>query len=92
MTRDGLEAIPALAAESYTLTMTEVMSVQQAMDAGDAWEQATVGLDSLSVFYLTHIPSIFDEYLQNVVAGQVIDIEPDILWQSGVVASKKSMI
>ncbi len=89
VTQDGLEAIPTLAAEGYTLTMTEVMSVQQAMDACDAWEQATAGLDHLPVAYLAHIPGIFDEYMQNVVTGQAIDIEPDILWQAGVAVSKK---
>ncbi|MDW7658379.1 MAG: transaldolase family protein [Bacillota bacterium] len=89
VTEEGLKAIPELAAQGITLTMTEVMSVQQAMDACDAWGKATADLAVRPVAYLAHIPGIFDEYLQHYVADNKIDIEPDILWQAGVAVSKK---
>jgi transaldolase len=89
VTGEGLKAIPELAALGITLTMTEVMSVQQAMDACDVWEKATADLAVQPVAYLAHIPGIFDEYLQHYVADNRIDIESDILWQAGVAVAKK---
>lgn len=89
VTESGLQAISQLAAEGMTLTMTEVMSVQQAMDACDAFESATAELMRPPAAYLAHIPGIFDEYLQKEVKEKHIDIEPDILWQAGVAVAKK---
>jgi transaldolase len=89
VTADGLTAIAVLAAEGLTLTLTEVMSVQQAMDACEVWEQAVRGLKVQPVAYLAHIPGIFDEHLQHQAQAQHLDIEPDLLWQAGVAVSKK---
>lgn len=90
VTEDGLKAIEVLAAEGMPINATEVMSVRQAMDVCEVYEKATRGMSVRPIIYYSHISGILDEYLQNEVRRQNIDVSPDALWQAGIAAAKKS--
>jgi len=39
--------------------------------------------------YISHIAGIYDDYLQNVVKKENIDISTDVLWQAGLAVARK---
>ncbi|MCL2058681.1 MAG: hypothetical protein FWH01_06430 [Oscillospiraceae bacterium] len=90
VTPDGLEAIKALAPKGIPINATEVMSVRQALDVCEAYAGATAGMKAPPVIYYSHISGILDEYLQNNVKEQNIDISKDALWHAGIAAAKKT--
>ncbi|HHW48435.1 MAG TPA: hypothetical protein GXX14_07450 [Clostridiaceae bacterium] len=89
VTKDGLEAIKILAAERVPINATEVMAVRQALDVCEIYEKAVKGMKDPAPMYFSHIAGIFDEYLQNTVKNNRIDISPDALWQAGISVAKK---
>jgi len=91
VTEDGLKAIEELLAEGTPINATEVMCVRQAMDVCDAYDRATKGMKNPPVVYFSHIAGIFDEYLNNYVNRNNVDIDKDALWQAGVAVGKKIM-
>lgn len=89
-TADGLKAIAILAAEGVPINATEVMTVRQALDVAEVHRKATQGMRNRPVIYYSHIAGIFDEYLQNLVKREGIDVSPDALWQAGIAVAKKA--
>jgi transaldolase len=90
VTQEGLEAISILAAERIPINATEVMAVRQALDVCEVYQKATRGMKDPAPIYFSHITGIYDEYLQNVVREQGIDISPDALWQAGMSIARKA--
>lgn len=88
-TRQGLEAMEILVREGYPVLATEVMSVAQAVDVCELYERVTAGIGRPPVMYLAHIAGIFDEHLQVTVKREGIDVDPDALWQAGILVAKK---
>ena len=90
VTADGLEAIEILASKGIAINATEVMAVRQAMEVGAAYRKGIKGLKNPAPIYYSHISGILDEYLQNNVKENNIDVDPDALWQAGIAAAKKT--
>ena len=89
VTEEGLEAIEILAAEKVPINATEVMAVKQALDVCEVYKKATKDMKDPAPIYFSHITGIYDEYLQNTVKEENIDISQDILWQAGISIAKK---
>jgi transaldolase len=88
-TESGLEAMEVLLAENTPINATEVMGIRQAMDICNIYERVTKKTGKYPVSYISHITGIYDEYLQEYVQKNNIDISPDILWQAGLAIARK---
>lgn len=90
VTEEGLKAIEYLAANGCPINATEVMSVRQALDVCDVYTRATKGLKNKAPIYYSHITGILDQYLNQYVTDNNIDISKDALWQAGIACAKKT--
>ncbi|ORC32716.1 hypothetical protein B4O97_15580 [Marispirochaeta aestuarii] len=89
VTEDGLKAIEILLSEGIPVNATEVMGVRQALDVCDIYDRVAAGGRTMPSVYFSHITGIFDEYLQNHVSENSIQISPDTLWQAGMIVARK---
>jgi len=90
VTEQGLAAISELLAENIPLTATEIMSVQQALDVGEACDNAATKPPGIRpVLYYAHIAGIFDEYIACLVQERQIQIPRDYVWQGGIAVARK---
>ncbi len=89
VTEGGLEAVRECISEGIPVNATEVMSLHQAMDLCDVYDEATKGMAYPPKVYLSHIAGIFDEYLAHAVAAANIDVSSDHLHQAGKIIAKK---
>jgi transaldolase len=89
VTQDGLKAVGQCIREGMPVNATEVMSVQQAMDLCDVYDDAIQGMENPPKVYLSHIAGIFDEYLTKYVSTNGIEISTDHLFQAGKIVAKK---
>jgi transaldolase len=90
VTEDGLKAIRILLSEGIAINATEVMAVRQAMDVCDIYNEVCSGMENPPVVYFSHITGIYDEYLQNTVREQNIDVSTDALWHAGMAIARKT--
>jgi transaldolase len=88
-TKAGLEAMKVLLEENTPINATEVMSVRQALDLCDLYEQVTEATGQQPVSYLSHIAGIYDEYLQRYVRDNKVEVSRDFLWQAGLTVARK---
>ncbi len=88
-TVDGIEAMRILAGEGFPLLATEVMSVAQAISVCEVFETAYRTATRPSAMMFAHIPGIFDEQIQQTAKEQGISVDPDALWQAGLIVAKK---
>ncbi|MHB0896725.1 MAG: transaldolase family protein [Spirochaetales bacterium] len=89
VTEGGLEAVGECIREGMPVNATEVMSLRQAMDLCDIYDEATEGMAHPPKVYLSHIAGIFDEYLAGAMAAGKIGISSDHLYQAGKIVAKK---
>jgi transaldolase len=89
VTVDGLAAIKVLAAECVPINATECMAVRQVLDVCEVYKDATKGISKPAPLYFSLITGIYDEYMQNYVKEEKIDIAPDVLWQAGMSVARK---
>lgn len=89
VTKEGLEAIEVLVKEEVPINATEVMALRQAMDVCEIYMEAIHGMNHPAPIFYSHIAGIYDEYLQNYVKANQIDISKDVLWQAGIAVAKK---
>ncbi len=89
VTQEGLKAVGQCIREGFPVNATEVMSVQQAMDLCDVYDEAVKGMANPPKVYLSHIAGIFDEYLAGYAAKHEVDIPSDYLYQAGKIVAKK---
>lgn len=89
VTEEGLKAIEYCASKRIPINATEVMAVRQALDVCEVYEKATKGMKDPAPIYFSHITGIYDEYLQNYVRDNKVDISPDTLWQAGMAVARK---
>lgn len=85
----GLEAIETLVKEYIPINATECMSVRQVLDVCEIYEKTTKNMVNPAPLYYSVITGIFDEYLHSLVSRENIEIENDIIWQSGLAVAKK---
>jgi transaldolase len=88
-TKAGLEAMNVLIEENTPLNATEVMGLAQTVALCEMYNKITARTGKKPVMYVSLITGIYDEWLQKEVAKQGIDINPDILYQAGMVIAKK---
>lgn len=87
---DGYKAISKLAFEGIPINATEIMTVRQAIEVCETYNTAIVNSGTKAPICYSHITGILDEYLQNYVKENRIEINPDYLWQAGMFAAKKT--
>lgn len=85
---EAFEAISKLAAEGVPLCCTEVFALRQAVDVCEILLKAARG-KAMPVVALAHIAGIYDEYLENYVKANNVDISRDVLWHAGIAVAKK---
>ena len=86
---EGLEAIGVLLKEGISINSTEIFAMQQFVDVAEVYKTATAGMKDPPTLFYSHIIGIFDEYIQNYVRDNKVDILPDIIWQAGTTVAKK---
>ena len=89
VTMDGLKAVRQCIREGMPVNATEVMSLRQAMDLCDVYDDAIKGMKNPPRVYLSHIAGIFDEYLADATAKAGLDISTDHLFQAGKIVAQK---
>ncbi|WP_158027187.1 transaldolase family protein [Labilibacter marinus] len=88
-TKAGIEAMDVLIAENTPLNATEVMGMSQALQLCDMYKSITERTKTRPVMLLSLITGIYDEWLQKDVQEKGIEVNPDALYQAGMVIAKK---
>ncbi|MBP8910917.1 MAG: hypothetical protein KBI32_05370 [Phycisphaerae bacterium] len=88
-TKAGLEAMGVLIEENTPLNATEVMGLAQVIDVCEMYKKITAKTRKKPVMYYSLITGIYDEWLHKEVAAQGIKINPDVLYQAGMIIAKK---
>jgi transaldolase len=89
VTPEGLPGIRKLLKMGHPILATEVMCVQQFVDAAELYEEIFAGKAHPPYLFFAHIAGIFDEHVQHVISEENIDISHDIAWQAGIAVMKK---
>ena len=85
----GLKAAAVLASEGVPILLTECFAISQVIDSCEMYMEATKSLKNPAPMYFALITGIYDEYLQNHVHENQIQIDRDTLWQAGFSIAKK---
>ena len=88
-TKAGIAALEILITKDVPIIATEIMAISQAIYVWEMYMRVSKECGKHPPFYVTHITGIFDEYLQNIVKQENIDISSDILWQAGCIVARK---
>lgn len=88
-TKAGLAAMETLMAENCPINATEIMSVQQGIDLCETYERVADRTGHTPPLWLSFIAGIYDEYLENYVRDNTVEIEGDIVRQAGLAATRK---
>jgi transaldolase len=88
-TQSGLQAIQYLVGKGVPLNATEIFGIHQAVVLCETYQEASRKYGQAPVLYISHIAGIYDDYLQEVVRKDNIDISPDVLWQAGLAVARK---
>ena len=88
-TQSGLKAMQYLVGKDVPLNATEIFGIHQAVVVCETYQQANRKYGRAPILYISHIAGIYDDYLQDVVRKEDIDISPDVLWQAGLVIARK---
>ena len=65
------------------------MGLSQVIDVCEMYRKITAKTNKHPIMYYSLITGIYDEWLHKEVAAQGIAINPDILYQAGMVIAKK---
>ena len=88
-TKAGLQAMKTLVREGYAINGTEIMSVSQGIDLCEMYETVSAECGKRPLLWLSFIAGIYDEYLEDLVKSQKIDIDMDLVHQAGLAATRK---
>ncbi len=88
-TQSGLQAMQYLVGKGVPLNATEIFGIHQAVVLCETYQEASRKYGQAPVLYISHIAGIYDDYLQEVVRKDNIDIPPDVLWQAGLAVARK---
>ena len=89
VTAAGLQAMQVLFAQNIPVNATEIMSISQALALFDLYQKVKTQTGCAPKLFVSQIAGIFDDYLQEVVKRDQIDISQDILWQAGLAVGRK---
>ncbi len=88
-TQSGLKAMQYLVGKAVPLNATEIFGIRQAVVLCETYQKASHKYGQAPILYVSHIAGIYDDYLQDVVRKENIDISPDVLWQAGLAIARK---
>src|SRR5579859_29208 len=88
-TAAGLQAMQALIRRDVPLNATEIFGIRQAIVLCETYQQASRQYGQAPKLYVSHIAGIYDDYLQDVVRRDKIDISADVLRQAGLAVARK---
>lgn len=88
-TQSGLQAMEYLVGKDVPLNATEIFGIHQAVILCETYQKASRKYGRAPILYISHIAGIYDDYLQDVVRKENIDISPDVLWQAGLAVARK---
>ncbi len=88
-TKAGLQAMEILIEENTPINATEVMTVQQTIEICEMYMKISKKTGKKPVVYYSLITGIYNEWLRKDVAAKKVDINPDVLYQAGMVIAKK---
>lgn len=88
-TKAGLKAMETLIPEGYPINATEIMSIAQGIELCEMYEAITRKANKRPPIWLSFITGIYDEYLENYVRDNKVDIEGDVVRQAGMAATRK---
>lgn len=85
----GLQAMEYLISQDVPLNATEIFGIRQAVVMCETYQRASQKYGKKPQLYISHIAGIYDDYLQDIVIKENIDISPDVLWQAGLAVARK---
>lgn len=89
-TKEGIQAIEQCVSEGIPVNCTEVMSMQQVIDVMDACDRGLKrGCGKTPMIYISHITGIFDEYINNYVKKENVDISSDAVYLASKALGQK---
>jgi transaldolase len=88
-TQAGLQAMEYLISKDVPLNATEIFGIHQAVEICETYQRASQKHGKTPQLFISHIAGIYDDYLQDVVKREAIDISPDVLWQAGLAVARK---
>ena len=88
-TASGLQAMEYLIGQDVPLNATEIFGVRQGVLMCETYQNASRKCGHAPRLFISHIAGIYDDYLQEVVKREAIEISPDVLWQAGLAVARK---
>ena len=88
-THSGLAAMEYLVGQNIPLNATEIFGIAQAVQMIETYQRASMKTGKSPILFISHIAGIYDDYFDNVVREQNIDISPDVLVQAGMAVARK---
>ncbi|HLO28050.1 MAG TPA: transaldolase family protein [Anaerolineales bacterium] len=88
-TEAGLCAMEYLISKDIPLNATEIFAIHQAIVMCETYQRASQKYGKAPPLCISHIAGIYDDYLQDVVKKENIEISPDVLWQAGLAVARK---
>ena len=88
-TASGLQAMEYLIRKNVPINATEIFGLRQAILVCETYQRVSRKTGQAPELYISHIAGIYDDYLQEVVREEQIDISPDVLWQAGLAVARR---
>ena len=85
----GMEAMRRLVSENIPMCATECFSVSQAVAMCETYEAAANATGNTPAFFITHITGVLDDDLGEWVAGNEIDVAPELLCMAGSIVARR---
>lgn len=89
LTEPGLVAIEELVPQNIPINSTEIFGVSQMVALAETYEKVARESGQWPMMYMSHIAGIYDDYLQNYVRENDVQISPDVLHQAGLAVARK---
>ena len=88
-THAGLQAMEYLISQDIPLNATEIFAIHQGVVLCETYQRASRKFGKTPQLYISHIAGIYDDFFQNVVKKDAIEISPDVLWQAGLAVARR---
>jgi transaldolase len=88
-TNAGLQAMEYLISQDIPLNATEIFAIHQGVVLCETYQRASRKFGKTPQLFVSHIAGIYDDFFQNVVKKDAIEISPDVLWQAGLAVARK---
>jgi transaldolase len=88
-TEAGLKAMEYLISQDIPLNATEIFAIRQGIVLCETYQRASRKYGKTPQLYISHIAGIYDDYLQNFVEIEKVEISPDVLWQAGLAVARE---